>query len=204
MIGIYFLYFQVLLWHITDKTFSVYLWNDCVLVVGDSLVPFLSSQCKFCGREGTITMIPGRGKPLTQETAQSGGFSRLMLFNCRGYEPVDFIFGEGWKVESVSFFSFPHSFWIWNIRHISSGGWKWLVSTALCYQSASCVFVFMIMHEDLHFRYISSFLMHFTVVNIFNIEFLVYRFFPAFSLQCISILFDYLFQFSLYGFCLCI
>lgn len=52
-------------------------------------------------------MIPGRGKPLTQEAAQSGGFSPLMLFDCRGYEPVDFVFGVGWKVESVSFYSCP-------------------------------------------------------------------------------------------------
>ncbi|KDO79992.1 hypothetical protein CISIN_1g0310771mg, partial [Citrus sinensis] len=58
--------------------------------------------CKFCGREGTVTMIPGRGKPLTQEAAQSGGFSPLMLFDCRGYEPVDFVFGVGWKVESLA------------------------------------------------------------------------------------------------------
>lgn len=62
----------------------------------------LIQKCKFCGREGTVTMIPGRGKPLTQEAAQSGGFSPLMLFNCRGYEPVDFVFGVGWKVESLA------------------------------------------------------------------------------------------------------
>lgn len=47
-------------------------------------------------------MIPGRGLPLTQETSESGKSSPLMLFDCRGYEPVDFIFGPGWKVESVS------------------------------------------------------------------------------------------------------
>lgn len=62
----------------------------------------LIQKCKFCGREGTVTMIPGRGKPLTQEAAQSGGFSPLMLFDCRGYEPVDFVFGVGWKVESLA------------------------------------------------------------------------------------------------------
>lgn len=47
-------------------------------------------------------MIPGRGKPLTQEISESGGFSPLMLFDCRGYDPMGFIFGPGWKVESVS------------------------------------------------------------------------------------------------------
>jgi hypothetical protein len=49
-------------------------------------------------------MIPGRGKPLTNETSESGKFSPLMLFDCRGYEPIDFIFSTGWKVESVSYF----------------------------------------------------------------------------------------------------
>ena len=47
-------------------------------------------------------MIPGRGKPLTQEISESGDFSPLMLFDCRGYEPIGFVFGPGWKVESVS------------------------------------------------------------------------------------------------------
>ncbi|PNX79542.1 hypothetical protein L195_g035528 [Trifolium pratense] len=46
-------------------------------------------------------MIPGRGKPLTNETSESGKFSPLMLFDCRGYEPIDFIFSTGWKVESL-------------------------------------------------------------------------------------------------------
>lgn len=75
--------------------------------MGNFLVPFLSLQCKFCGREGTVTMIPGRGKALTQEASESGTYSPVMLFDCRGYEPVDFIFGDGWKVESVSFYPCP-------------------------------------------------------------------------------------------------
>jgi hypothetical protein len=28
----------------------------------------------------------------------------LMVFDCRGYEPVEFSFGAGWKAESVSTF----------------------------------------------------------------------------------------------------
>lgn len=86
------------------------LYNDCLLVLGDTWVPFLFFQCKFCGREGTVTMISGRGKPLTQEDSESGKYSPMMLFDCRGYEPVDFIFGDGWKVESVSFQSLSFHF----------------------------------------------------------------------------------------------
>lgn len=46
-------------------------------------------------------MITGRGRPFTQELAESGKYAPLMLFDCRGYEPVDFAFGSGWKVESL-------------------------------------------------------------------------------------------------------
>ncbi|KAF5748293.1 hypothetical protein HS088_TW04G00245 [Tripterygium wilfordii] len=61
----------------------------------------LVQKCKLCKREGTITMVPGSGSPLTQDMSETGKFSPLMLFDCRGYEPVDFVFGLGWKVESI-------------------------------------------------------------------------------------------------------
>ncbi|GER56117.1 hypothetical protein STAS_33825 [Striga asiatica] len=61
----------------------------------------LSQKCKFCGRDGNITMITGRGRPLTLEEAEAGKFAPLMLFDCRGYEPMDFAFGSGWKAESA-------------------------------------------------------------------------------------------------------
>ncbi|KAK8505299.1 hypothetical protein V6N13_045740 [Hibiscus sabdariffa] len=61
----------------------------------------LVQKCKFCTREGTVTMIPGKGRPLTQEDCEQGKFAPLMLFDCRGYEPVGFVFGDGWKVESL-------------------------------------------------------------------------------------------------------
>ena len=48
-------------------------------------------------------MVPGRGRPLTHEDSESGKFSPLMQFDCRGYEPVDFVFADGWKAVSVSF-----------------------------------------------------------------------------------------------------
>ncbi|XP_052210929.1 uncharacterized protein LOC127813871 [Diospyros lotus] len=61
----------------------------------------LVQKCKFCGRDGTVTMIPGRGRPLTQEISESGDYAPLMLFDFRGFEPLDFSFGSGWKVESL-------------------------------------------------------------------------------------------------------
>ncbi|XP_051129323.1 uncharacterized protein LOC127250207 [Andrographis paniculata] len=61
----------------------------------------LAQKCKFCSREGTITMITGHGRPLTYEDSEAAKFAPLMLFDCRGFEPVDFSFGSGWKAESI-------------------------------------------------------------------------------------------------------
>lgn len=47
-------------------------------------------------------MIAGKGKPLTQEMSEAGMDAPLMVFDCRGYEPVDFVFGGSWKAESTS------------------------------------------------------------------------------------------------------
>jgi Eukaryotic protein of unknown function (DUF866) len=51
-------------------------------------------------------MIPGHGKPLTDSQGQSGHYTRLMIFDCRGFEPIEFSFGDGWMAESVHIFSF--------------------------------------------------------------------------------------------------
>ncbi|KAH6757714.1 hypothetical protein C2S51_038682 [Perilla frutescens var. frutescens] len=61
----------------------------------------LSQKCKFCSREATVTMNPGRGRPLTQADAENGTYAPLMVFDCRGYEPEGFVFGSGWKAESI-------------------------------------------------------------------------------------------------------
>ncbi|NP_001143983.1 UPF0587 protein F46B6.12 [Zea mays] len=61
----------------------------------------LVQKCKLCGRDGTIVMIPGQGTPLTIEQSQKEEKTCLMVFDCRGYEPVEFSFGAGWKAESV-------------------------------------------------------------------------------------------------------
>ncbi|KAI3830515.1 hypothetical protein MKW98_030678 [Papaver atlanticum] len=61
----------------------------------------LVQKCKFCGREGNITMIPGKGRPLTLEAGETEEYVPLMLFDCRGIEPVEFAFGDGWKVQST-------------------------------------------------------------------------------------------------------
>ncbi|KAL8101608.1 hypothetical protein AgCh_033493 [Apium graveolens] len=62
----------------------------------------LVQKCKFCGREGNVTMISGKGSALTQELSESGKYAPVMQFDCRGYEPVEFVFGTGWEAESIA------------------------------------------------------------------------------------------------------
>lgn len=68
-------------------------------------------------------MISGQGRPLTQEDCEEGKFAPLMLFDCRGYEPVGFVFGSGWKVESVSLCSSSSTLDILDIAYCSKGFW---------------------------------------------------------------------------------
>ncbi|OAY54070.1 CXXC motif containing zinc binding protein [Manihot esculenta] len=62
----------------------------------------LVQKCKFCGREGTVSMVPGKGKLLTQEISDAGEYAPLMMFDCRGYEPDGFVFSGVWKAESAA------------------------------------------------------------------------------------------------------
>lgn len=68
-------------------------------------------------------MVPGRGRPLTQEVSESGKFTPLMLLDCRGFEPVAFSFGSGWKAETVILLlslSFDTHTCKWCIEHLFS------------------------------------------------------------------------------------
>ncbi|GAB2275907.1 hypothetical protein Dimus_010654 [Dionaea muscipula] len=76
--------------------------NETVPLSNGRATTHLIQKCKFCNREGTATMLPGRGRPLTQELSEAGKYAPLMVFDCRGFEPLEFSFGAGWKVESVA------------------------------------------------------------------------------------------------------
>ncbi|KDP34130.1 hypothetical protein JCGZ_07701 [Jatropha curcas] len=76
--------------------------NDTVPLPTGRGTANLVQKCKFCGRDGTILMVPGKGKPLTPEISEKGEYAPLMMFDCRGYEPEGFVFGDGWKAESTA------------------------------------------------------------------------------------------------------
>lgn len=76
--------------------------NDTVPLLQGKGTAHLIQKCKFCGRDGTVTMIPGKGKPLTQELSEGGKYAPLMLFDFRGYEPEGFVFSGAWTAESIA------------------------------------------------------------------------------------------------------
>ncbi|KAJ3692051.1 hypothetical protein LUZ60_012401 [Juncus effusus] len=86
---------------ISQKSTCVSLSDEVPLSNGKGTV-HLVQKCKFCGREGTVLMLPGHGEPLTGQQGQNGQFARLMVFESRGFELFDFIFQDGWKAESES------------------------------------------------------------------------------------------------------
>ncbi|WZZ76612.1 hypothetical protein YC2023_087982 [Brassica napus] len=86
---------------VTQKETCVTL-NETFTPPGGRGTCHLVQKCKFCGREGNVTMIPGKGRPLTLEDSEGGEHAPLMVFDCRGYEPIDFGFGGFWKAEAES------------------------------------------------------------------------------------------------------
>ncbi|XP_010526157.1 PREDICTED: UPF0587 protein C1orf123 homolog [Tarenaya hassleriana] len=75
--------------------------GETVPVPGSRGTCHLVQKCKFCEREGNVTMVPSKGRPLTQEDTEAGKYAPVMAFDFRGYEPEDFVFGDGWKAESL-------------------------------------------------------------------------------------------------------
>ncbi|GJT97546.1 gypsy type transposase [Tanacetum coccineum] len=62
----------------------------------------LVQKCKFCKREGTVTMIPKRGFPLTRGYSDAGKYAPLMAFDCRGFEPLEYAFSSDWEAQAVA------------------------------------------------------------------------------------------------------
>ncbi|XP_030554369.1 UPF0587 protein GA18326 [Drosophila novamexicana] len=55
-------------------------------------------KCKMCARENSIDVVEKSNVPYTAEDA--GKFKTIVVFDCRGVEPVEFSPRTGWKVVS--------------------------------------------------------------------------------------------------------
>ncbi|KAH7299012.1 hypothetical protein KP509_25G069400 [Ceratopteris richardii] len=62
----------------------------------------LVQRCKFCSREGSITMLEGKGKPYTQDDSEGRKYVPMACFDCRGIEPCEFLFRSGWIATGAS------------------------------------------------------------------------------------------------------
>lgn len=63
--------------------------------------PNLVMKCKFCERVGSATVITNIWKPLTEALSVFRESAPLVQVECKGFDPVEFVFRSGWKAKSV-------------------------------------------------------------------------------------------------------
>ncbi|WJZ94355.1 hypothetical protein VitviT2T_013226 [Vitis vinifera] len=63
----------------------------------------LSRKCEGCERQGTITLVPGHGRPLRVDDCTN---VPLMVFDCNGTFPVYYSFNGGWRFRWFRLFLF--------------------------------------------------------------------------------------------------
>ncbi|KAH8297005.1 hypothetical protein KR044_003213 [Drosophila immigrans] len=56
-------------------------------------------KCKMCGRENSMDVVEKSSVAYTSDDA--GSFKTIVVFDCRGVEPVEFSPRSGWKVQSA-------------------------------------------------------------------------------------------------------
>ncbi|KAK1367854.1 Ribonuclease MRP protein subunit SNM1 [Heracleum sosnowskyi] len=64
--------------------------------------PNLEMKCKFCERVGSVTVTPICGKPLTQALSVFRESAPLVQVDCKGFDPVEFVFRSSWKAKSIA------------------------------------------------------------------------------------------------------
>eukprot|EP00271_Cylindrocystis_brebissonii_P021536 TRINITY_DN775_c0_g1_i1.p1 TRINITY_DN775_c0_g1~~TRINITY_DN775_c0_g1_i1.p1 ORF type:complete len:174 (+),score=33.16 TRINITY_DN775_c0_g1_i1:645-1166(+) len=61
----------------------------------------LVQKCDFCSRTGTISLVPGHGRPYMADDSEHERFVPLLLLDCRGMEPVQYSPRDGWIAEGA-------------------------------------------------------------------------------------------------------
>ncbi|KAI5078613.1 hypothetical protein GOP47_0006284 [Adiantum capillus-veneris] len=86
---------------ITEK-YSCVVFSELLYLPNSRGKAHLVQRCKFCSREGSVTMMEGKGRPYTLEDSEAGKYVPLMCFDCRGIEPCEFSFRSGWAATGAS------------------------------------------------------------------------------------------------------
>ncbi|UJR08449.1 hypothetical protein I4U23_012719 [Adineta vaga] len=59
-------------------------------------------KCKFCSQEGNINIEPIKpAVSYTSEDSDNHKFKTIVIFDCRGIEPIDWQPGDGWTCQGV-------------------------------------------------------------------------------------------------------
>lgn len=90
-----------------SEKFSCVVFSEMVDLPKSRGKAHLVQRCKFCSREGSVSMLEGKGRPYTVDDSEAGNYAPVMCFDCRGIEPCEFSFRSGWAAEGVSGTKFP-------------------------------------------------------------------------------------------------
>jgi hypothetical protein len=82
----------------TDKWNGICLDEYTPAARGSNIYHFMS-KCKFCLRENSMTIIENSITPFIAENQEQ--YQTIVVFDCRGIEPIDFSPRTGWIVRTA-------------------------------------------------------------------------------------------------------
>ena len=85
----------------SDKYHDVTLQESSSIAGSRGEANFLM-KCKFCSQEGNLNIEPGKGTVnYTADDSDGHAFKTIVVFECRGIEPVDWQPGDGWACQGI-------------------------------------------------------------------------------------------------------
>lgn len=65
-------------------------------------------KCKFCGSQGSVDLDKSKQNNYTHDDVPN--FKSIINLECRGWEPLEFVLGEGWKAKALNSNHIIHGF----------------------------------------------------------------------------------------------
>lgn len=57
-------------------------------------------KCKFCGSQGSVDLDISKQQSYSNEDVPA--FKPMIHLECRGWEPLQFVLGDGWKAKALA------------------------------------------------------------------------------------------------------